>query len=111
MILVLLYFYIFEDDILEILSPIIKRIERRINIIKKNQKFKEKKDEQKRLYEKKKAEIKQNTEKRIKEMTLIKEEKIKKIEEKYDKLYKELDAITDQKQFLLFFNKFMNTEK
>ena len=44
-------------------------------------------------------------------MTLMKEEKIKKIEEKYDKLYKELDAISDQKQFMLFFNKFMNIAK
>ena len=62
MIFVLLYLYLFSDDISEKLNPLIQKINRKINILKKNQKYKEKKDEEKRLYEKKKTELKQNEE-------------------------------------------------
>ena len=33
---------------------------------------------------------------------------IKQIEEKYDKLYKELESIRDKEQFIKFFNKYKN---
>jgi hypothetical protein len=93
------------------LNSLLEIIKRKIYIIKKNIEFHKKKEEEKKKYENKKAELKKNTEKRIRQMTLVKEEKIKKIEEKYDNIYKELAVITDQKQFLLFFNKFMNMAK
>ena len=37
-----------------------------------------------------------------------KDKRIKQIEEKYDKLYKELESIKDQEQFIKFFNKYKN---
>jgi hypothetical protein len=107
----LLYLLLFSDDIQEKLNSLLEIIKRKIYIIKKNIEFHKKKEEEKKKYENKKAELKKNTEKRIRQMTLVKEEKIKKIEEKYDNIYKELAVITDQKQFLLFFNKFMNMAK
>lgn len=111
MMFALLYLFIFSDDIQEKLNSLLEIIKRKINIIIIEQKYLEKREEEKKKYEKKKDELKKNTEKRIRQMTLIKEEKIKKIEEKYDNIYKELAVITDQKQFLLFFNKFMNMAK
>ena len=37
-----------------------------------------------------------------------KDKKIKQIEEKYEKLYKELESIKNQEQFIEFFNKDKN---
>ena len=37
-----------------------------------------------------------------------KNKKIKQIEEKYDKLYKELESIKNQEQFIQFLNKYKN---
>jgi hypothetical protein len=111
MMFLLFYLFLFSDDIEEKLNSLLEKIKRKINIIKKNQKFQKKKEEEKKKYETKKTKLKNNTEKRIRQMILVKEEKIKKIEEKYDNIYKELAVITDQKQFLLFFNKFMNMAK
>ena len=37
-----------------------------------------------------------------------KDKKIKQIEEKYEKLYKELESIKNQEQFIEFFNKYKN---